>query len=193
MKNILLAILLLASLAALPNGAVLASAGTGYPWKDHAAPYPFLFGNHIDTHQQSRLLSGGQLQGFLYIHYTGETIDGIPVAEHIECPTDPAGCVVGWTFQGVPAQGTVVSKDEMGMPQICISPAVLRRLAGFSHFHWLGDPMMDMDLLVGQTYSGYLLKLTARATFYFRHHADHLILVIPGVDTTSHANVMACS
>ena len=192
MKRILLVILLLAVLAALPNEAVLAAAGTGYPWKDHAAPYTFLFGNHIDMHQQSQKIDGGLIQGFLYIRYTGETVNGIPVAEHTDCSMDPASCVVGWTFYGVPAQGTVVAMDEMGMAQFCASAATLRRLVGYSHFHWLGDPPDDMGLQVGQTYSGYLLKLTARATFYFRHHGDHLILVTPGVDTTSHANLTAC-
>ncbi len=192
MKNMLLVILLLAAFVALPNSAVRASAGTAYPWKDHAAPYNFLFGNHIDTHQQSQKLAGGQLQGILYIRYTGETIDGIPVAEHTDCSMDPAACVAGWVFQGVPAQAAVVSMDEMGMPRFCASAAILRKLVGFSHFHWLGEPMMDMDLLVGQIYSGYLLKLTALSAFYFRHHSE-MILVTPGVDTASHANITPCN
>jgi hypothetical protein len=50
---------------------------------------------------------------------------------------------------------------------------------------------MDMDIQLGQLYSGYLLKLTARATFYFNHHGG-MFLVTPGVDTTSHANVTSC-
>ena len=42
------------------------------PWTGHAAPFSFHFGNEIDTHQQSQLRSSNQLQGFLYIRYTGE-------------------------------------------------------------------------------------------------------------------------
>jgi hypothetical protein len=166
-------------------------AGTGYPWRDHASPYTFLFGNHIDSHQQSHKLGSGGLQGFLYIHYTGETIDGIPVAEHIDCNSNPSGCTVGWIIQGIPASGTVTAIDEMGMASFCVNTGARQIPAGYSHFHWLGDPMDDMDLVQGQTYNGYLLKLTATSTFYFRHH-DMQTLVTPGIDTTSHANVGVC-
>jgi hypothetical protein len=189
MKKTFLAILIITALAALLNAPAM--AGTGYPWKDHAFPYTFLFGNHIDSHQQSKKVDGGQIQGFLYIHYTGETINGIPVAEHTECSADPSSCSAGWTFYGVLAQGRIVSKDEMGMVQFCTSASTLRRLVGYSHFHWLGDPMDDMGLQTGKEYSGYLLKLTATSTFYFRHHGE-MILVTPGIDTTSHINVTTC-
>lgn len=189
MRKLAILAILLALVLVLPTAGVLAA--TGYPWRDHAAPYTFLFGNHIDTHQQSHLVSGGGLQGFLYIHYTGETIDGIPVAEHIDCGTDPSACLVGWALQGVPARATVTGFDDMGMAQFCVSPEVARRTAGFSHFHWLGAPEDDMGLVQGQSYSGYLLKLTAVDTFYFQHH-DMTTLVKPGIDTTSHANVTVC-
>ena len=54
------------------------NAGDMYPWRNHAAPYPFQFGNDIDTHQQSRLRVDGSLWGFLYIRYTGVvTADGL--------------------------------------------------------------------------------------------------------------------
>jgi hypothetical protein len=187
MKKLTYLAIFLAILFALPTSAALAA--TGYPWKNHASPYTFLFGNHIDSHQQSQKLSGGQVQGYLYIHYTGETIDGIPVAEHMDCSSDPSACLVGWVIQGIPATGTVVSKDEMGMASFSVETDAARQLVGFSHFHWLGQPMEDIDLEVGQTYSGYLLKLTAVSTFYFRHH-DMLTLVKPGIDSSSHANVV---
>ncbi len=191
MKKLSLALLLIAALM-LPAKPSLAASGnaasTSYPWRDHAAPYTFLFGNHIDMHQQTQL-SGGSLQGFLYIHYTGETIDGVPVAEHIDCSATPDDCTVGWVLSGVPAQGTVVATDAMGMPLFRIDTPAARTLVGFSHFHWLGLPLEDMDLQVNQSYSGYLLKLTAVAKFYFRHH-DMLFLVTPGVDTESHANLV---
>lgn len=195
MKKMLLAGILLFVLAALPVGTAQAATGSAYPWKDHAAPYTFLFGNHFDSHQQSQLQAGSTLVGFLYIHYTGETIDGIPVAEHMDCSTNPSACLAGWVIQGVPAQATMVGMDEMnmGMSQFCVSAATQRQLVGYSHFHWLDGPADDMGLSMGQAYPGYFLKLTARATFYFRHHpGDMPVLVTPGMDTTTHANVTVC-
>ena len=48
-------------------------------------PYDFLFGNHIDTHQETQLLNDGNLFGLFYIIFTG-AIDpgsGLPIARHI--------------------------------------------------------------------------------------------------------------
>lgn len=45
------------------------ASAAGYPWKNHAAPYDFLFGNDIDTHQQTRLQQDGSLSGYFYIRY----------------------------------------------------------------------------------------------------------------------------
>ena len=50
----------------------------GFGWNNHAEPFSFKFNNLIDNHQQTRLLKNGQLQGFIYIQFTGEMIDGIP-------------------------------------------------------------------------------------------------------------------
>jgi len=46
---------------------VSAALAGGPPWTGHAAPFDFLFGNHIDQFQQSKLLGNGDLQGFFYI------------------------------------------------------------------------------------------------------------------------------
>ena len=55
----------------------------GREWRYHARPYTFLFGNHIDTHQETRLKRNGDLSGYFYIYWTGEfTDDGEPIAEH---------------------------------------------------------------------------------------------------------------
>ncbi len=161
-------------------------AGAPVPWNNHAAPWAFVFGNHIDTHQQSQKIDGGMVSGFLYIVYTGEQINGIPVATHADCGAT-TGCVAGWSFQGIPAQGTVTGFDAMGMATFC---TVQPTLPGYSHFHWLGSPDMDMGLTQGATYSGYVLKLVALGKFYFRHMAGSMpVLVTPGVDTVSHANI----
>jgi hypothetical protein len=164
-------------------------SAASYPWRDHAKPFDFLFGNEIDTHQQSRKVGGEKLQGSLYIHYTGETIDGIPVAEHMDCNAMPASCVAGWKFEGVKLDAMVVSPEMM--PEFCAGAEDLANKQGYSHFHWLGDPQMGMDLVTGQVYSGYLMRLVAQSAFYFRHH-DTLILVTPGIDTVSHANIQTC-
>jgi hypothetical protein len=47
-------------------------------------PLDFLFGNHIDTHQQTHLLNNGDLRGNFYIIFTGD-IDmdsNLPIARH---------------------------------------------------------------------------------------------------------------
>ena len=158
------------------------------PWTSHAAPFSFLFGNEIDAHQQSLVMSSKRLNGFLYIRYTGETIDGIPVAEHTDCGMMALECQAGWKIDGIPADGIYAGHNmENHMPQFCLQPEQVR--PGFSHFHWLGDPMMGMELDLGQSYSGYVMKLVALDTFYFRHH-EALILVKAGVDQTSHLNIV---
>lgn len=158
------------------------------PWSGHAAPFSFRFGNEIDTHQQSLMMSSKQLQGFLYIRYTGEVIDGIPVAEHTNCEMVAQDCLSVWKFDGIPADG-IYSGHNMDnhMPQFCLQPSQVKR--GFSHFHWLGDPMMGMDFVVDQRYSGYVMRLVALETFYFRHH-ETVILVKAGLDPTSHLNIV---
>jgi len=160
----------------------------GLPWQGHASPFDFLFGNHIDHHQQSKLISANRLTGFLYIHNTGEFIDGIPVAEHADCDMQPSDCRAGWMLSGVRATATLVSQPTMDEPQWCLNGDI-SVLPGFTHFHWLGSPDMDLDLVVGQSYSGFLLKLTGIDTFYFRHHGT-LTLVTPGIDLESHANLV---
>jgi hypothetical protein len=169
---------------------VTPALAAGYAWNNHASPFNYLFGNEIDTHQQSKSVGQGRLQGFLYIHYTGETINGIPVAEHTDCNSMPDACLVGWTFQGVKLDAQVMTADMF--PSFCTDAQTLARLPGYSHFHWIGDPMMGMDLVAGQVVTGYLMRMVAQTTFYFRHH-DTLTLVTPGVDTVSHANIQACN
>jgi hypothetical protein len=164
-----------------------AAAQLALPWKDHAAPFSFLFGNEIDTHQQSVIASSKQIQGYLYIRYTGETIDGIPVAEHTNCSMMAQECRGGWKFAGSLTDGVYNGHNmDNHMPQFCLSPDQVK--SGYTHFHWLGDPMMDMGLVVGQSYPGYMMKLVAVDTFYFRHH-EALTLVKAGPDTISHLNI----
>jgi hypothetical protein len=166
-----------------------AAAQLAYPWKGHAEPYSFLFGNEFDTHQQSKAVGADQIQGFLYIHYTGETINGIPVAEHTNCDSLANNCRAGWKFQGSFTQGIYAGHNMQNhMPQFCVTADTTQNRSGISHFHWLGEPMTDMDLVEGQTYPGYVMQLVALDTFYFHHH-DTLILVETGIDQVSHQNI----
>ncbi len=160
----------------------------GYSWQNHSAPFDFLFGNHIDTHQQTKELGNGQLQGFFYITFNGnETGDGIPEATHGNCNMNP-GCTVGWNLHGIPVQATLVAHGEGQHPTWCIDPDDMPNQQGYTHFHWLGAPEHAGGIGLGETYEGYLLKLTAHETFFFKHHGG--FLVTPGIDYETHANVV---
>lgn len=157
----------------LPAGAAAGS----YEWRDHAAPFDFRFGNHFDDHQQSELTGETGLTGFLYIAPTGEAVDGVPVVEH---GTD----TVGWGLKGIAMEATYCGHPEGEHPAWVIDPGDMPRQRGFTHFHWEG-PHENLD--VGESFDGYLLKLTAVDTFWFDHHG--LFLVTPGIDFETHANV----
>ena len=171
-------------LVMLVAGSVVA---LGPNWNDHAPPFDFLFGNHIDTHQQSKLVGNQQLRGYFYIHYTGGEVNGFPTAHHGNCETMPEGCEVGWVLKGVPARARLLEKPEGDHPQWCLNPRAFPREAGYTHFHWLGAPEHAGELVVGEKYDGYLLKLTAVDSFFFEHHGGFFIT--PGVDLESHYNV----
>ena len=200
--------LTLLSLLALGTVSVLAE---GYGWRDHAAPFDFLFGNHLDTHQQSKVANKGKLEGFFYIRFTGDlTADGVPIAKHADCNKVGDECTVGWILDGIPIQATYLGHEMGSHPQWYIDPAELPRQPGYSHFHWLGQPEHpggsgggmsghsgESDggmsghtggLVKGQVYDGYLLKLTARDTFFFEHHGG--FYVTPGIDEATHANIV---
>ena len=59
MKQLISAIAISVAASTMAVGAQAA----GYPWKDHAAPYAFVFANEIDTHQQTRETQAGGLSG----------------------------------------------------------------------------------------------------------------------------------
>lgn len=164
-------------------------ADFGLHWTDHAPPFDFFFDNHIDTHQQSRLVNRGKLNGFLYIRFTGDfTEEGIPIATHTNCSQMPGECIPGWRLYGVPIQATLLDHQEGQFPTWCVDPDDIPIQPGYTHFHWLGQPEHPGGLTVGQTYDGFLLRLTALETFFFDHHGG--FLVVPDVDYESHANVV---
>jgi hypothetical protein len=160
-----------------------------YPWLNHAYPFDFLFENHIDTHQQTKLLKNRRLLGFFYIKYTGNiTPEGYPEAKHGNCNETPDECKVGWVLHGIPVRATLVEKQEGQHPTWCVDPRLVPREKGFTHFHWLGQPEHAGDLTVGKEYDGYLLKLVAKERFFFDHHGG--FFVNPGIDYETHANIV---
>ena len=181
-----IATLLWVGLSLLGAGTVLA---VGLPWQNHSRPFDFLFGNHIDMHQQSRLVDNKALEGFLYIKFTGQVSEGIPEAVHADCTQMPNDCTAGWTLRGIPVTAKLVDMPHMDHPIWCIERDVLPPQQGYTYFHWLGDPQTEMDLQIGKEYLGYLIKLTALDTFYFLHHGE-ATLVTPGIDYNSHTNIV---
>ncbi len=167
------------------------SMAQGIPWRNHAYPYNFLFGNHIDTHQQTGLLKDGTLQGYFYITFTGEfTPDGLPVARHCDASTPPDRCLAGWTLRGKPGSATFVF-HEMDHPLWLVdSRADIPQPGAFAHFHWLGMPEMPEGLVMGAKFEGYFLELYAIKSFAFMHDGQ-LIPVKPGIDIATPVNIVS--
>jgi hypothetical protein len=168
-----------------------AGATEAYPWRDHAAPFDFEFGNHVDTHQQS-LAEDGILQGFFYITFTGETNAGsdLPIAQHGNCSAADVDCEVGWLWHGVTWSAEYCGHPaDGGHPTWAIADADKYLKRGYSHFHWLNESEHAGGLTVGRMYSGYLLRLTAIDSFFFAHHGG--FATRPGIDRASHGNLVA--
>jgi hypothetical protein len=169
----------------------------GYPWRNHDAPYDFVFGNDIDNHQQTRLGASGGLQGFLYLTYTGAvTTDGYPVAVHADC-SQAAGCRVGWLLRGVPASAVFLFHATGDHPTWQIARPDIPQPGAYSHFHFLGmHPEQP-----GERLDGFLLELQAIDRFCFLHDAPHAaadtcanlggVRVTPGIDIATHLNIVA--
>jgi hypothetical protein len=134
-------------------------------------PVDFLFGNHIDTHQQTNLSTVKEtgdplgLTGNLLIFYPAgagnDHKSGLPLARHPrgadhdeECGVDVT-CVTGWVIKGVPGAAKFVSHsgvngDDHAVWLVNREPDEL--LAGVSaipqpgfktHFHWISKSSGD--------------------------------------------------
>ena len=184
--------------AALSSGA---NAADFYPWRDHAAPFAFRFGNEIDNHQQTRELRDGSLYGFLYIRLTGVvTKDRYPVATHADCNAG-SGCTVGWTLKGRPADGTFLYESMHDHPVFLVDRREIPQPGAHAHFHWLGAVMP----MPRQAINGYLLELNAVDRFCFIHHGAEAaagarscrdnggISIEPGTDIASHINIVTAA
>jgi hypothetical protein len=142
-----------------------ATAG-GFTWRHHAPPFDFLFGNHIDTHQQTKLENDGSLKGTFYVVQLDEDGDGLPdtteagdpILRHCTDPEHYATCQAGWVLTAVPCIPEVNGCSAMFLyhrrdhPVWLIGPRERERegetfLGGSrdqipqpgyaSHFHWL--------------------------------------------------------
>jgi hypothetical protein len=184
--------------AATLAGATAAQADDLITWRDHAAPFSFRFGNHIDTHQQTRLARDGSLMGFFYVSHTGVvTKDGYKVATHVDCNARP-DCVVGWLLAGVPAKATFLFHPMHDHPIFHVPRAQIPQPGSYSHFHWLGEAMPQPGLPV----DGYMLRLVATSRFCFIHHGaggatpaldcvdNGGVKVDLGVDIATHLNIL---
>jgi hypothetical protein len=182
------------SLPAPATAQFTAVPGVGPPppaWTNHGYPLTFLFGNHIDTHQQTMLLPNGNLVGYLYITYTGEfTPEGVPIAKHPDENTPPSEIVAGWALRGKPNTETFVFHDMDHPLWLVGSRADIPQPGGYSHFHWTGLPMHAHELMVDMMYPGYFLELTAIRRFAFEH-GGQTTPVQPGLDLATHVNIVA--
>jgi hypothetical protein len=166
-----------------------AQAG-GLTWKDHQAPFDLIFANHIDTHQQTKVLPNDELIGYLYVEFTGEyTDDGFPIAKHTDCNDSLADCTAGWQWRGVPGTATFAYHEMGDHPLWLVERDQIPQPGAYSHFHWLGDPAMASDLMENMSYDGYFLELKATNNFAFEH-GDDLIVVKQGLDLATHLNLV---
>ena len=128
------------------------------------APYDFLFGNHIDTHQETKIkLKKGapdSLKGSLYIIDTGRTTDeGLPIYRHPrgagehdeECGVDPIDCEVGWEIKAVPGEAKFLYHSGVNgndHPVWMVNRVDIPQPGSYSHFHWITmastDPKFDL-------------------------------------------------
>ena len=179
---------------------VTASPATaaGIPWADHARPFGFRFGNDIDTHQQTRKGRNGDLFGFFYIVFSGDTTaDGFPVATHADCNAVP-DCKVGWILNGKAGAGTFLYHVEGDHPVWLVNRSGIPQPGAFAHFHWLGS---EHPVAGDPPQAGYFLQLFAVDTFCFIHEGGAAIgsgtcaevggvAVRPGLDIATHVNIV---
>ena len=162
----------------------------GLTWKDHQAPFGFVFDNDIDTHQQTMVLPSDGLLGYLYVELTGEyTDEGFPIARHTNCNDPLAECTVGWKWRGVPGTATFAYHEMGDHPLWLVERDQIPQPGAYSHFHWLGEPAMVSDLMENMSYEGYFLELKAMNSFAFEH-GDDLVIVKQGIDLATHLNLV---
>lgn len=155
---------------AIATAAISAAHGlaSAREWRNHAAPFDFRFGNHLDEHQESKLSRGSMhLHGFLYVTFTdkdgnpiGTTAEGLRIARHPradmgEVCGQTVDCVAGWILTGTlgpgPASGAMLNRGEArylyhsGVNGDDHPVWLTNRVnipqpgPGSSHYHWITD------------------------------------------------------
>ena len=118
----------------------------------------FEFGNHIDTHQFTKLkVKNGEpkkLKGDFLIIFTGATdpASGLPVARHPrgaaqneECSVD-VDCEVGWDIKAVPGEAKFLFHSGVNgndHPVWLINRVQIPQPRSFTHFHWITSTSND--------------------------------------------------
>lgn len=128
--------------------AVVAAPAAADERDDDGSAFDFLFGNHIDTHQQTRLRRNGDLSGELLVYFTGE-IDadsGLPIARHPRgemhdevCGLD-VDCVAGWKLRGRAGDATFLFHSGVNgddHPVWLVGRTAIPQPGSFTHFHWI--------------------------------------------------------
>lgn len=125
----------------------------------HDAPYDFLFGNHIDTHQKTSLsIRDGQpkrLRGIFYIIFTGDVdpTSGLAIARHPrgaghdeECGVDDIDCRVGWVIHAKPGAAKFLYHNGVNgddHPVWMVNRVDIPQRGSYTHFHWIGKDSTD--------------------------------------------------
>ena len=125
----------------------------------HDVPYDFFFGNHIDTHQETKIkIKRGdpvRLKGFFYIIFTGDTdtVSGLPIARHPrgadhdeECGVDDVECEVGWLIKAKPGEAKFLYHSGVNgddHPVWMVNRVDIPQPGSFTHFHWIGEDSTD--------------------------------------------------
>lgn len=130
----------------------------------HEEPYDFLFGNHLDTHQETKLkMKKGKpdsLKGFLYIIPTGaiDKVSGLPIYSHPrgagehneECGVD-VDCEVGWKIKAVPGVAKFlyhIGVNGNDHPVWMVNRVDIPQKGSFTHFHWITSTSTDLRPVV---------------------------------------------
>ena len=113
----------------------------------HNGPWTCLFGNHLDTHQESKLNKDGTQKGRLYIIFTEDEDpeSGLPIARHRrgagqdeECGVDSKDCVVGWNFTARPGSAKFLYHQGVNgddHPVWMVNRVDIPNPGVFNHFH----------------------------------------------------------
>lgn len=136
-----------------------------FPWPStlqaadfQQSPYNYFFGNHIDTHQETRLKvkknKPASLQGFFYVIFPGgiDNESGLAIARHPRgasedeaCGVD-VDCVVGWLIDAVPGEAKFLYHQGVNgddHPVWLVNRIDIPQPGSFTHFHWITSTSTD--------------------------------------------------